>query len=412
MKNVNTDIVVLGAGIGGYETFRCLNKRLKRAGINKKILLVDQNNYFTFTPLLHEVASGAVQQQHATIPIRELIYKTNHTFLREKVLTILPKQKQVKTSNTIINYQYCVVALGSKINHFNTPGAEKYSHSVRTAEEAVNLKKHLISTLETSQLENININIVGGGYTGVEVAAQIYNLVDQEVSNFYPEKNIQISIIESGNSLTKQLPKRAQKIICKKFKKSNVQLILNTRVVAVTKNNITLLDKKENTERKLNSDITIWTAGFKNVADNFLDDIWTEKSRINVNNNLCHKKEKSLYAVGDIILFKDNNTGMIAPQLGEAAHKEGQYVAKHIVRTIQNKKTKPFNFTSHGALIPIGDWYGIAIIGKLVFAGKFAWWLRRTAYLLFLPGFIRKIQIVADWTLHTVGFKPIIDLED
>jgi len=103
MKNINTDIVVLGAGIGGYETFRCLNKNLKRAGIKKNILLVDQNNYFTFTPLLHEVASGAVQQQHATIPIRELMHKTKHDFLRAKVLKILPEKKQVNTSKKIMN---------------------------------------------------------------------------------------------------------------------------------------------------------------------------------------------------------------------------------------------------------------------------------------------------------------------
>ncbi len=406
MKTINTDIVILGAGIGGYETFRCLNKQLKRAGINKKILLVDQNNYFTFTPLLHEVAFSSVKPQHATISIRELLYKTSHDFLKAKVLKVFPKKKLVKTDKNIISYDYCIVALGSKVNHFNIPGAQQFSHSVRTAKEALLLKKELINKLEDTRYKNIDINIIGGGYTGVEVATQILNLEKNEGSKLYPEKKINLSIIEAGDRLTKQLPKKAQDIIEKTLKKGNVKLLLNTRVTSVSEKLITF-DKTS-----IDTDITIWTAGCKNVADNFLLPEWTENSKIPVSKNLFHKKAKSLYAVGDIILFKDNKTGLIAPQLGEAAHQEGQYVAKHIVRTMQKKKTPPFKFTSHGMLIPVGDWYGIFILGNFVFAGRFAWWLRRTAYLLFLPGIIRKIQIATDWTLHTVGFKSIIDTED
>ena len=404
MKEIKTDIVILGAGIGGYETFRCLNKQFKKAGISKKILLVDQNNYFTFTPLLHEVATGAVELQQATISIRELLCKTNHTFLRAKISQILPEQKRIKTDKATITYDYCVVALGSKVNHFNTPGSKQHSFSVRTAHDAILLKNKIIDKLEDETSSTLSINIVGGGYTGVEVAAQIAHLAKKECKSFYKEKKIQITVIESGKYITKQLPKKAQEIIIKKLKQDNIKILCETRVTDVAIDTITL-----HTNKKIPSNITIWAAGFKNIADTFLPLDWTKDSRIPVTPYLTHEKSDHFYAVGDIVLFEDSKTGIIAPQLGEAAHKEGQYVAKHITKSIQGTSINQFSFTSHGSLIPIGNWYAVAIIGNFVFAGRLAWWLRRTAYLLFLPGIVRKFQIVSNWTLRTFGFRPIID---
>ena len=99
------------------------------------------------------------------------------------------------------------------------------------------------------------------------------------------------------------------------------------------------------------------------------------------------------------------------PQLGEAAFHEGRYVAKHIMATLGNKKLKPFSFSSKGTLMPIGERYGIGVVGGLVFGNIFAWWLRRTIYLTFMPGLLRKLRIVIDWTLRLFGFSYTIAVE-
>lgn len=99
------------------------------------------------------------------------------------------------------------------------------------------------------------------------------------------------------------------------------------------------------------------------------------------------------------------------PKLGEVAHKQATYAAGHIVATLRKKQIKPFKFKSKGSLVPIGDWYAVAHIGPFIFSGRFAWWLRRTIYLMFIPGFWRKLRIMIDWTLHGFGFKHMIDID-
>jgi NADH dehydrogenase len=158
-------------------------------------------------------------------------------------------------------------------------------------------------------------------------------------------------------------------------------------------------------------DFIVWSAGVKNVANNFLNDSLCEKGMIPTNEFLQHKTISTLYAVGDIALSFNLGSDKPQPPLGEAAHKEGQYVAQHIVATIQQKKIKPFIFKSLGTLMPIGDWWGVAIIGPFTLFGKIAWWIRRTVYVLFMPGIIRKLKIIVDWTLHSFGFRYIASID-
>ncbi len=406
MSKLNkTDIVILGAGIGGYETFRSLAKQLKRKRIKKTITLVDKNNYFTFTPMLHEVASGAVEPSHCAIPLRELVYNTPHTFLRAEVEAIDPKKQIVKTSKGSLSYEYCVVALGSRTNYFNVPGAKEHSHHVRDLQSAIDLQEAIVEKLEDPHISDLQVTVVGGGFTGVEVAGQLCDMFHTDAKKLYKEKTLTVNVIESGETVLKHMPNIVRRKITNRLEKNGVHIHNNCRVKKVTENEVFL-----NTEKTLKSHITVWCGGFKNIAGEFLPEEYTDRGRIPVTSCLKHEKISTLYAVGDIVLFTDGKTGLIAPQLGEAAHKEGQYVAKNIVATIKKKTCKPFFFKPHGTLIPVGDWYGAAIIGHIIFFGRFAWWIRRTTYLLFMPGIKRKIKIMIDWTLHMFGFRYIIDL--
>lgn len=404
----HADILIVGAGIAGYEAFRTLSKELKKHSIQKTITLIDQNNFFTFVPLLHEVASGAVEPTHASVPIRELIHNTPHTFIRARMTHIDPEEKIVSTTAGNITFETCVVATGSTTNYFNTPGAKEHTYHVRTLRDALTLQSALLSKLESCTTCPLNITIVGGGYTGVELAAEFAQLVNHELRQLYPTGKASVTIVEPNQSILSILPKKVQTKVTKRLIDMRVNILTGERVTEVTPTELKLASGNT-----LPNSITIWSTGFTTDAGSFLPESCVEKGRILTNEYLQTKQHSSIYALGDVARIVDpNNPEILYPQLGEAAHKAGEYVGKHIIRTLLGKKTKPFRFTSHATLMPIGEWYGVAIFSpRIILFGKLAWWMRRTAYVLFMPGFLRKFRIILNWTLMSFGFRHIIDLQ-
>lgn len=400
----HSDIVILGAGIGGYETFRELNKLLKQKGLKKKITIIDQNNFFTFTPLLHEVASGAVDPSHVAIPMRELLHGTPHDFFKAKIEKILPTEKLVETSRGVFSYDICVVALGSGVNYFGTPGTDTHAFNVRTLREAMRLREAMIHRLENDHTDLV-VSVIGGGYTGVEVAAQFAYFLKHDVKELYPNDTTSIQVVESSDILVAPLPESARKKLIKQLNKLDVSISLNSRVKEVKENSLVFEGGVEKT-----SHVTIWTAGIGNVANRFLPENFCEKGRMIVNEFL-QGNAPGLYGVGDVVVARNINEAIPHPQLGEAAHRHGTYVAKHIVASLQNKKLSAFHFSSAGIFMPVGEKYGIIVSHGFVFSGLIAWWIRRTTYILFIPGFWRKARIVFDWTLKLFGFSYIIELE-
>lgn len=403
MTKKHADILILGGGIGGYETYRSLAKQLKRHNLKQKITLIDQNNYFTFTPMLHEAATGGVEPSHCAIPLRALI-SAPHTFVRAKIDKLDPQKQEVTTSAGTFTYDFVITALGSAVNYFKTPGAAEFSHNVRTLPAAIRLQEALINLLEDSQ-ETLNLTVVGGSYTGVEVVGQLTHFAETDIKKLYPEKKIIINLIQASDSLVPILPIKTREFIKKRLEKKGVQIFLNSRVTEVAQNSVSI-----NQDQKIKSDLIIWAAGFENTGVCYLSEKFCEKGRIPVTNTLQHITFPTLYAVGDIMLATDKN-GVPYPQLGEAAHKEGWYVAKHLTAFLVKKNPpKPFAFKSAGTILPLGNWQAVAQIGPFFLSGPFAWWLRRTAYVLFLPGLVRKFKIILDWTLHRFTNRYIIDL--
>lgn len=401
--NKHTNILILGGGIGGYQAYRTLAKKLKHSGLKQTITVIDQNNYFTFTPMLHEVASGAIEPSHCAIPLRAII-SAPHQFVRASVQNLNPQKNEVTTSAGIFTYDYVITALGSAINYFKTPGAVENTYNVRTLPAAMELQKAIINILESGQ-DRISFTIVGGSYTGVEVAGQLTHFTESDIRELYPEKKITINLIQAADSLVPILPIKTRQYIQKRLENKKVNIFLNSRAASVTKTSVTLADTTV-----VNSDIIIWAAGFANTGVCYLSQEFCEQGRIPVNNFLQHEKFSNVYAVGDIMLAKDS-AGIPYPQLGEAAHKEGNFVAKHLISILSAKKSpSPFKFKSAGTILPLGNWQAVAQIGPLFISGPFAWWLRRTAYILFIPGLARKFKIILDWTLHRFTHRYIIDL--
>ncbi len=405
-ESFKTDIVILGAGIGGYEAYRTLKKQLKKMAVDAHITIVDQNNYFTFIPLLHEVATGSVEPTHASIPLRELVYNTPHTFINASVERVDHEKKQVYTSRGIIEFNYCIIALGSEVNFYGVPGAREYTHQVRTLEDALDLKYALVEEMEHDDKEECVVTIVGGGFVGVEIAGQYGMLKKGDLRKLYPHKKLIVRVIEPNPNILGQLELEVQKHVHQRLEKLGVEFVFNTSVTEVTKEGIVL----KNGER-LSSDITVWSAGFANLGAEFVGEENCERGRIKVDEYLRLVGHESCYAIGDIAFARDGVSGKPCVQLAEVAHKAGQYVGRHLAASLAGRNYEKFVFKSRGQLMPVGDWYGVAIFNSFTFYGWFAWWLRRTVYLMYMPGILRKLRIMIDWTVHSFGFGHFILIE-
>ncbi|MFB6181322.1 MAG: NAD(P)/FAD-dependent oxidoreductase [Candidatus Magasanikbacteria bacterium] len=407
MSDIQTDVAILGGGIAGLEAFRSLKKKFKKQNINKEITLIDKNNYFTFVPLLHEVATGAVDPPHATLQLRELTYKSRHKFRQARVSTIFPKEKEVETNIGTIRYDRCVLALGSVTNFCGVEGAKENTHHVRSLEEALELKSILINKLEQQQ-DKLHINIVGGGYIGVEIAAEIAQLKQDDFKKLYPETNMKVQIFEVQDTIMCNMSEKVQNKVKARLNDLGVEIHTKVSANKVTDNQVKLSNNEQ-----VPNDITIWSTGFTTQASKYLPKKYLKEDRVPTNEHLQHLEFKSLYPIGDIALIKDPKTKEVYPQLGEASHKEGEYIARQITSEITDNDIEQFTFKSKGRLMPVGEWYGVAVfpwLNDLKLFGKLAWWLRRTAYVLFMPGVVRKIRIVIDWTLRTFGFRNLTNI--
>lgn len=408
-SKLNTDILILGGGIAGLETFHELKKRFKKNNINKEITIIDKNNYFTFTPLLHEIATGAVDPTHATLPLREVTYKSRHKFRQAEVEQIHPEEKTVDTSIGEISYERCVAALGSTINFCGVEGAKKFTHHVRTLKDALQLRNNVIKKLE-DEPDELQINVVGGGYTGVELAAEFGQLKQDDFKKLYPQTDVEINIIDVNDNILSRMSEKVQNRVTERLKNLGINIIPKTSATKVTEDEVKLSNNET-----LANDITVWAAGFTTNASNLIDQKYLEKDRLPVNNHLQHRKEDTLYALGDIALVTGPKNEEVYPQLGEASHMEGIYAGRQVVADLQDKgkERDPFEFSSKGRLMPVGEWYGVAVfpwLNDFTLFGRLAWWMRRTAYLMFMPGIMKKLRIMCDWTIQAFSFRNLTEI--
>lgn len=398
-------IVIAGAGLGGFQAYVSLKKLLKRHNLSAKITLINENNYFTFVPMLHEVAAGSVEPSHVAVPLREQFVHTSHRFLETRVTRIDLAASTVHTLSGPVTYDYLIIGLGSGVNFFNTPGAQEHATTVRTLSAALATRARLLNALESTE-KTVDISIVGGGYTGVEIAGQFGDFAKHEIPSLYPGKELRIRLIESNPTLVSNLSPRVQALVTKRLTMLGITVMTNERVQAVGERTLTL-----GSDTTLKSDLTIWSAGNSNIAGEFLDNITMEKNCVRIDQFLRIGGKNNVYAIGDIARGCNPDSTVPFPQLGEVAYHQGIFVAKHLVSCLREQPlTKPFVFHSKGTLMPIGDWFGIASIHNFIFSGVIAWWLRRTVYVWYMPTILRKLRIIIDWTLHAFGFRHTINI--
>jgi NADH dehydrogenase len=408
-----TRIVVLGGGFGGVYTALHLERLL---GSSAEITLVSRENFFLFTPMLHEVAASDIDITHLVSPLRALLrYAT--VFVGE-VASIDCHDRTVAVRHGSeahvhrLPYDHLVVALGSITNFYGLPGLEQHALTMKTLGDAIHLRNEVIGALEEADGEcaaggdePLTFVVAGGGFAGVETIAGLNDFV-QEGLAFYPRvtaSRIRMVLVHAGSVILPELGEKLGRYAQQQLARSGVEIITNAKVADAGRDGVRLADG-----RFIPSRLIVWTAGTS--PHPLLHDLPCEldHGRIVVDETLAVPGFPGVWAVGDCAVVPDRRTGKPHPPTAQHAIREGKTVARNIASSIKGKPAVPFDFRTIGQLAAIGKRTGVARVAGVNFSGFFAWWLWRTVYLSKLPRLEKKIRVAIDWTLDLVFSKDFV----
>ena len=400
-------ILILGGGFGGVYAALELERTLRNRS-DVEVTLVTRDNYFLFTPLLHEVAASDLEMNAIVNPLRKLLRRVR-TF-SGSIETIDLEKKYVAVSHGYdshvheLPYDQLILALGSSTNFFGLPGLKDAALTIKTLDDAIALRNRLITHLEEANSECaadgrqplLTFVVAGAGFAGVETLGAINDFV-REAIPFYPNLNpdlVRTVLISPDEFVLPELGPKLGAYAQRKLAARGVEVVMRARVIAVHEGLVELSDG-----RKIRANTLVWAAG--NAPNPLIAALPIPMSagRIEVSEYLEVQKFPGVWALGDCALVPNPKTGGYHPPTAQHAIREGRCVARNVAAEILGGRKKPFRYATLGRLAAIGRRTGVANILGINFSGFPAWWLWRTVYLFKLPHFEKKVRVALDWTL-------------
>jgi NADH:ubiquinone reductase (H+-translocating) len=420
MENIQPKrILILGGGFAGLSTAMELEKSF---GLDSRveITLVNRENFFLFTPMLHEVAASDLDLTTIVNPVRKMLRRTN--FFAGEVRDVNLMTRQVVVAHGFdhhehtLEYDYLVLGLGSTTNFYGIPGLEERALTMKSLSDAMRLRNHLIAHLEEAASECCKVKnplltfvVAGGGFAGVETIAGINDFVRGALQS-YPnlhENMVRVVLVHPGPVILPELGEKLGVYTQRKLSERKVEILLNTKVTGVTERSVELSDGQV-----IYGNTLIWAAGTS--PNPLLRNLpcMKERGRVVVNEQLEVGGFPNVWALGDCAAIPDRKTGTFHPPTAQHALRQGQVLAHNITAAIRGGAPKPFVFSTIGQLAAIGRRTGVANIAGINFSGFLAWWLWRTIYLSKLPRFEKKVRVALDWTLDLVFSKDLVQFLD
>jgi NADH dehydrogenase len=341
-------VVVVGAGFAGMAAVRELHKS------GAEVTLVDRHIYSTFQPLLYQVATGGLNPGDIAYPVRNFVHRHGARFRRGVVTTIDTEARElIIDGGTRMGYDYLLLASGVTTNHFGVPGAAQHSMALYTRGEAILLRDRLMASLEQLAARDgtgdLTVVVVGGGTTGVETAGALAELRNAGVKAAFPEidpSRVNVVLVEQGPELLAPYPPRLRHYTLAQLRKRGVEVLLNTAVLAVTPDTVTLGD-----HTTLRADLTIWAAGV--IASTSVRDWGLPQGRggrILVDDHLQVAGFPEIFAAGDLALI----SGAPLPQQAQPAIQTGTHAGRQIRHLLAGEPTQRFCYRDKGTMATIG----------------------------------------------------------
>jgi NADH:quinone reductase (non-electrogenic) len=416
MDTERTRVVILGGGFGGIYAALGFERALAR-GARLEVTLVNRENFFLFTPMLHEVAASDLDLTHIVNPIRKLLRRV--AFVQAEVESIDLAGRRVLLSHGHephpheLPYDHLVLGLGAVTNFYGLPGVEERALTMKSLGDAIYLRNRLIEQLEQADFECacedraplLTFVVAGGGFAGVETVAAMNDFL-REALPFYPNLDaaaLRVVLVHDGPVILPELGEALGVYAQRKLAERGVDIRVGRRISGMSAEGIGLDDGTVIPARTL-----VWTAG---TAPNPLLATLPcakERGRILVNECLEVSEWPGVWALGDCAVVPDRATGKPYPPTAQHALRQGRMVAENILAALRGAPKRPFAFRTLGALASIGKRTGVARILGVNFSGFVAWWLWRTIYLAKLPRLEKKVRVALDWALDVCFSKDLV----
>ena len=396
-------IIIIGAGFAGLKIARSLNNK---AGF--EVMLIDRFNYHQFQPLFYQVATSSLDASNISFPLRKLFQKSKNVSIRLATLqSIDAANNRIITDEGEYSYDHLVLATGADTNFFGNKNIQQFSFPMKSTSEALQLRHRLLQNFEEAvltkdpqELEKLmNVIIVGGGATGVELSGSIAEMKKYILPKDYPEldfSKMNIILIEGLGKLLAGMSEKSSADSKNYLEKFGVKVMLNTMVSEYDGSTITLKDGKT-----INSYFVIWAAGIKgNVPEGISKDLITRGNRIMVNRYHQVKGFENIYAVGDLSYMETPKYEKGHPQVATVAIQQGDNLAENFKR-IERKSNGiyEFEYFDKGSMATIGRGAGVVDLPKpkLHFKGTIGWLMWMGLHIVLLLGMKNRIQVFINW---------------
>ncbi len=408
-KTERKRVVIVGGGFGGLKLANKLSKS------NFQVVLVDRNNYHQFPPLIYQVASSGIEPSSISFPFRKIFQcRKNFYYRMAEVRSIFPEHKIIQTSIGKISYDYLVLAAGATTNFFGNKHVAEEAMPMKTMSEAMGLRNALLDNFEraltcaseTERQELLNVVIVGGGATGVEIAGALSEMKNFVLPKDYPDlpsSLMHIYLVEAGPRLLPAMSEDSSEHVLKYLQSMGVNVLLNKMVTDYKDHRVMLKDGSSIATRTF-----IWVSGIAATAVGNLDKSFLGRgARIKVNAYNQVEGLDGVFSIGDQCIMPEGDPSWEGghPQLAQVAIQQGALLAKNLKRIENGKDMKPFRYRNLGTMATVGRNKAVAEFKKVHMAGFMAWFMWLVVHLRSILGVRNKMIVLFNWMWNYFSYS-------
>lgn len=391
-------VVIVGCGFAGLT----LAKKIRNSGY--QVVILDKHNYHQFPPLFYQVASAGLDASAILFPLRRIFQKYKDYHIRKaEVKSVDTAARLLETSAGPIRYDYLVLAHGATNSFFGSVEMQKHSKAMKTITEVLDLRNSLLMNFEnaltaadeTERNMFLNIVIIGGGPSGVEIAGALAEMNKYVLPKDFPEfKNIRANIylIEAADRVLNMMSEKSSAKAMGFLEKSGVHVLLHTKATGCD-------DKTVYTNSgSISTTMLIWTAGIKgNIINGLPAEIYSKQGRITVDESNRIKGYENIFALGDICIMTNDKFPKGHPQVAQVAIQQAKLLSSNLKRLKKNAPLMVFRYRDLGTMATVGKNLAVVELPYIHFQGIFAWFVWMFIHLMSIVGVKNKLLIFFNW---------------
>ncbi|MGA1976290.1 MAG: NAD(P)/FAD-dependent oxidoreductase [Bacteroidales bacterium] len=405
-------IVIAGCGFAGLT----LARKLKDAGY--QVVMIDKHNYHQFPPLFYQVASAGLEPESILFPIRKIFQNYRDYYIRKaEIRAVVPAKNQLITSAGALDYDYLVLAFGATNSFFGSKEMEENSRGMKTIAEVLDLRNTLLMNFEnaitapdeTERNRNLNIVIIGGGPSGVEISGALAEMNKYIIPKDYPEQKdmrANIYLLEAASRILGTMSEKSSAKARKFLEKLGVKVLTDTMATGCNGQCVTTSHGDT-----ICTSLIIWTAGIKgNKIDGLDQASYTRSDRIMINDFCRVKGYDNIFALGDIACMNTEKYPAGHPQVAQVAIQQAKLLSRNLIRELRHKPPLEFRYRDLGTMATVGRNLAVVELPYIHFEGIFAWFVWMFVHLMSIVGVRNRLIIFINWAWKYITYDQSLRL--